>query len=100
MSDSDFPVVFGTCLDAEAIWLGKTPENAAKPVLLSHGSFEIHEVPQRKTLAVTAMREFQARLAEFGFELLPLNASQLGAFMKAELSRWEKLIRQSGIEAQ
>lgn len=38
-----FPVVFGTCLDAEAIWLGKGPENAAKPVLLSHGAYEIRE---------------------------------------------------------
>ena len=43
MSDSCFPVVFGTCLDAEAIWLGKSPENAAKPVLLSHGAFEVRE---------------------------------------------------------
>jgi len=58
------------------------------------------EVLQRETLAVTAMPEFQTKLAEFGFELLPLNAVQLGAFMKAELARWEKLIRQSGIEAQ
>ena len=38
-----FPVVFGVCLDAEAIWLGKSPENAAKPVLLSHGAFEARE---------------------------------------------------------
>lgn len=41
--DAPFPVVFGTCLDAEAIWLGKAPENAHKPVLLSHGAFEIRE---------------------------------------------------------
>jgi len=38
-----FPVIYGICLDAEAIWLGKAPENLQKPVLLSHGSYEIRE---------------------------------------------------------
>ena len=38
-----FPVVFGICLDAEAIWVGRAPENLKKPVLLSHGAFAIHE---------------------------------------------------------
>ncbi len=42
MSDV-FPVVFGTCLDAEAIWVGRAPENAKRPVLLSHGAYEIKE---------------------------------------------------------
>lgn len=41
--NNDFPVVFGICLDAEAIWLGINPENARRPAHLSHGSFEIHE---------------------------------------------------------
>ena len=40
---NDFPVVFGICLDAEASWLGRKPENAQRPVLLSHGTFAIHE---------------------------------------------------------
>lgn len=39
----DFPVVLGICLDAEAIWLGRAPENARRPVLLSHGAFAINE---------------------------------------------------------
>ncbi len=38
-----FPVVLGICLDAEAIWLGRQPENAHRPVLLSHGAFAIRE---------------------------------------------------------
>jgi peptidoglycan-N-acetylglucosamine deacetylase len=42
MSDI-FPVVFGICLDAEAIWVGRAPENLKRPVLLSHGAFAIHE---------------------------------------------------------
>ena len=40
---STFPVIYGICLDAEAIWLGKAPENAQRPVLLSHGAYEIRE---------------------------------------------------------
>lgn len=42
MTDS-FPVILGTCLDAEAIWLGKAPENINRPALLSHGTYEINE---------------------------------------------------------
>lgn len=38
-----FPVVFGIDFDAEAIWLGRAPENANRPVLLSHGAFAVHE---------------------------------------------------------
>lgn len=38
-----FPVIFGICLDAEAIWLGKAPENAKRPILLSHGAFAVKE---------------------------------------------------------
>lgn len=40
---TNFPVVFGIDLDAESSWLGKSPENAGKPVLLSHGTYEIRE---------------------------------------------------------
>jgi len=38
-----FPVVLGICLDAEAIWLSKSPANKDRPVLLSTGSFAIRE---------------------------------------------------------
>ena len=41
--EGTFPVIYGICLDAEAIWLGKAPENAQRPVLLSHGAYEIRE---------------------------------------------------------
>ena len=40
---SVFPVIYGICLDAEAIWVGKAPENLKKPVLLSHGAYAIRE---------------------------------------------------------
>lgn len=40
---SEFPVVLGICLDAESVWIGRKPENAKRPVLLSHGTFEIRE---------------------------------------------------------
>ena len=43
MKNDTFPVVFGICLDAEAIWVGKAPENLKKPVLLSHGAYAIRE---------------------------------------------------------
>jgi len=42
MTDT-FPVLLGICLDAEAIWVGRAPENASRPVLLSHGAFAIRE---------------------------------------------------------
>ena len=40
---SDFPVVLGICLDAEAIWTGKDPAAAEKPCLLSHGTYAVRE---------------------------------------------------------
>ena len=42
MADN-FPVVIGICLDAEASWLGRNPDNIRRPVLLSHGTFAIRE---------------------------------------------------------
>ena len=42
-SQDVFPVIYGICLDAEAIWVGRAPENLNKPVLLSHGAYEIRE---------------------------------------------------------
>lgn len=38
-----FPVVIGICLDGEANWVGKAPENRNRPILLSHGAFEARE---------------------------------------------------------
>ncbi|MGE4337066.1 MAG: polysaccharide deacetylase family protein [Pigmentiphaga sp.] len=43
MNEPRFPVVFGICLDAEAIWLAINPANQARPAHLSHGTFEIRE---------------------------------------------------------
>ena len=38
-----FPVAIGVCLDAEAIWLNKFPKGEYRPILLSHGTYAIHE---------------------------------------------------------
>jgi peptidoglycan/xylan/chitin deacetylase (PgdA/CDA1 family) len=38
-----FPVILGICFDAEAIWLGKNPANADRPVLLSSGTYAARE---------------------------------------------------------
>lgn len=54
----------------------------------------------REILAVTAAPEFSKRLDSFGFERIALNAPQLAQFMKAELVKWEGLIKRAGIEPQ
>lgn len=38
-----FPVLLGIDLDAEAIWTGRSAENASRPILLSHGTFAVRE---------------------------------------------------------
>ena len=43
MSSDIFPVVFGICLDAEAIWTGQNPEAQHRPVMLSQGVFAVRE---------------------------------------------------------
>ncbi len=43
MADSDFPVVFGICLDAEAIWFNKIGPDEKRPVMLSNGAYAIRE---------------------------------------------------------
>ena len=43
MSTDRFPVVFGTCLDAEAIWFNKIGANEHRPILLSNGAYAIRE---------------------------------------------------------
>jgi peptidoglycan/xylan/chitin deacetylase (PgdA/CDA1 family) len=43
LSTDTFPVVIGTCLDAEAIWFNKIGENEHRPVMLSNGAYAIRE---------------------------------------------------------
>lgn len=43
MQHPPFPIVFGICLDAEAIWLSIDPENRNRPSLLSHGAYAVLE---------------------------------------------------------
>jgi peptidoglycan/xylan/chitin deacetylase (PgdA/CDA1 family) len=43
VSTDPFPVVIGTCLDAEAIWLNKIGPGEHRPVMLSNGAYAIRE---------------------------------------------------------
>ncbi len=61
---------------------------------------EIVEAVSKEVLAVTAVPDFKNRLAPLGFELLPLNATQLAAYMASEYAKWEKLAKAAGIQPQ
>ena len=61
---------------------------------------EIVDAVGKEVLAVTAVPEFKARLAPLGFELLPLTATQLSAYMASEYAKWEKLAKAARIEPQ
>ena len=61
---------------------------------------EIVDAVGREVLAVTAVPDFRTRLAPLGFELLPLNASQLAAYMASEFDKWSKLAKAARIEPQ
>ena len=61
---------------------------------------DIVELLSREVLAVTAQADFKKRLAPTGFEVLPLNAQQLAAYMVSEFAKWERLAKQAGIEPQ
>ena len=51
MTTDPFPVVIGTCLDAEAIWFNKIGPGEHRPVMLSNGAYaydyaaEVYYVP-------------------------------------------------------
>jgi tripartite-type tricarboxylate transporter receptor subunit TctC len=61
---------------------------------------EVVDLIGREVLAVTAQPDFKRRLAPLGFEILPLNAQQLAAYMVSEYAKWERLAKQAGIEPQ
>ncbi len=61
---------------------------------------EIVEALSKEVLAVTAVPDFRTRLAPLGFEVLPLNASQLAAYMASEFDKWGRLAKAAGIEPQ
>ena len=54
----------------------------------------------REALAAIAVPDFKTRLAPLGFELLSLNSTQLSGYIAGELAKWDKLIKQTGIEPQ
>jgi tripartite-type tricarboxylate transporter receptor subunit TctC len=61
---------------------------------------EITDAVSKEVLAVTAVPDFRARLAPVGFELLPLDALQLGVYMASEFDKRGKLARAARIEPQ
>ncbi len=61
---------------------------------------EIVDALSKEVLAVTAVPDFKTRLAPLGFELLPLSAQQLAAYMASEQAKWEKLAKAAGIQPQ
>ncbi len=54
----------------------------------------------REIQAVTAVPEFAAKLEVFGFERIALSGTPFAQFMKAELDKWESLIKRAGMEPQ
>ena len=61
---------------------------------------DIVDALSREALAVIAVPDFRTRLAPLGFEVLSLNPAQLGSYMGSEFAKWERLIKQAGIEPQ
>ena len=52
-----------------------------------------------KALADTlAMPDVRKRLTEMGAIVEPLNGKQFGDYIKAELTKWEKIVKQAGIQ--
>lgn len=54
----------------------------------------------REILAVTAVPAFATALGAFGFERIALSNAPFAQFMKAELDKWEMLIKRAGMEPQ
>ena len=69
---NDFPVVIGIDLDAEAIWLGRKPENAQRPVLLSHGTYPAIATHDAAMIAAARAHAAQhhIRPEQFEFQML------------------------------
>jgi len=61
---------------------------------------EIVDALSREALAVIAVPDFKTRLAPLGFEVLSLSPAQLASYMGSEFAKWERLIKQAGIEPQ
>jgi tripartite-type tricarboxylate transporter receptor subunit TctC len=54
---------------------------------------------QDEAIAAVKSRELSAKLAEQGFTVVGSNQQQFGAFMKAEVPRWSKLVKDANIRA-
>lgn len=54
----------------------------------------------KETQAVMAQPDTQAFLDKAGLDLVMKNPEEFGAYIKAELGRWSKLIREAGIKAE
>jgi putative tricarboxylic transport membrane protein len=50
------------------------------------------------TVAALALPELRDRLREQGAEVLGNNSAELGAFVAAEIPKWQALARQAGVK--
>ena len=54
----------------------------------------------QETIAVLGMPDVRERLRDLGYETVGSTPAQFGAFVKAELARWSKVIRSAGIKGE
>jgi len=54
----------------------------------------------RETTAIIVSREFVKRLGDLGHEAVSSTPDQFGAYIKSEISRWAKVVRETGVKVQ
>ena len=74
------------------VWYGIcAPAAVPKPILEKIGA---------DALKVLAMAEVRQRLADQGVDIEPMDAAQFAAFIKAETTKWAKVVKEAGIQPQ
>lgn len=73
-------------------WFGLVAPTKVPDALMRKLSVDVAEI--------LAMPDVKAKLATLGMELAPQNPAQFDAFIAAESSRWNKVLKQAGIEPQ
>jgi tripartite-type tricarboxylate transporter receptor subunit TctC len=58
---------------------------------------EIAQKLHEATLKALAKPELQAKLGTVGFTPAPLGPEQMAPFIKSEVDKWNKLVKQAGI---
>ena len=74
------------------VWYGIcAPAAVPKPILEKIGA---------DALKVLAMADVRQRLADQGVDIEPMDAAQFAAFIKAETTKWAKVVKEAGIQPQ